>query len=107
MRTRSLNIFSQSAIRRDGLEIHITSNRHFGLSYSGGPIENLWVSTRADTSSEDWSTPVLADGVNSGYGDGGPALSWDATTLYFFSQRRTVLGKPGKRQLWMATRGRQ
>src|SRR4029077_3403313 len=64
---------TRTAIRRDGLEMYITSNRHFGLSYSGGPIENLWVATRSSTSTEDWSTPVLADGVNSGYGDGGPA----------------------------------
>jgi hypothetical protein len=97
---------TRTAIRRDGLEMYVTSNRHFGLTYSRDPIENLWVSTRSDTATEDWSIPVLADGVNSGYGDGGPALSWDATTLYFFSQRRTVLGKPGKRQLWMATRER-
>ena len=98
---------TRTAIRRDGLEMYITSNRHFGRSYSGGPIENLWVSARPDTSTENWSVPVLVDGVNSGYGDGGPALSRDGTTLYFFSQRATVLGKPGKRQLWMATRERR
>jgi len=94
---------TRTAMRRDGLEMLITSNRHGGLSFSGLPMENLWVSTRVDTSTEDWSTPQLVGAVNSGYGDGGPALSWDATTLYFFSQR-TATGKPGKRQLWMTTR---
>jgi hypothetical protein len=96
---------TRTAIRRDGQEMFITSNRHGGLSFSGLPVENLWVSTRMDTSTEDWSTPQLVDAVNSGYGDGGPALSWDATTMYFFSQR-SASGKPGKRQLWMTTRTR-
>ena len=96
---------TRTAIRRDGLEMYITSNRHGGLSHSGGPTENLWMSTRESTSTEDWSIPVLVDGLNSGFGDGGPALSWDATTMYFFSQR-TATGLPGKRQLWTANRDR-
>ena len=94
---------TRTAIRRDGLEMFITSNRHGGLSYSGGPIENLWVATRADTSTEDWDLPTLVPSVNSGFGDGGPALSWDARTLYFFSAR-TASGGPGNWQLWMSTR---
>ena len=72
------------------------------MSHLGGPTENLWVSTRDSTSAEDWSTPVLADGLNSGFGDGGPALSWDATTMYFFSLR--TAGQTNKRQLWTASR---
>ncbi len=96
---------TRTAIRRDGLEMYITSNRHGGLTYSGFPIENLWVSTRADTSTEDWSVPELVAGLNSGFGDGGPALSWDGTTLYFFSQR-TAVGQQGKRQLWTSSRDR-
>ncbi|OLC15694.1 MAG: hypothetical protein AUH32_02790 [Actinobacteria bacterium 13_1_40CM_66_12] len=97
---------TRTAIRRDGLEMYITSNRHGGLTYSGLPMENLWVSTRADTSTEDWSVPELVEGLNSGFGDGGPALSWDGTTLYFFSQR-TASGQQGKRQLWTSSRDRQ
>lgn len=96
---------SRTAIRRDGLELYLTSNRHGGLSASGGPTENLWVSTRTDTSTEDWSVPQLVEGLNSGLGDGGPSLSWDATTMYFFSMR-TASGRAGKRQLWTASRGR-
>jgi TAT (twin-arginine translocation) pathway signal sequence/WD40-like Beta Propeller Repeat len=94
---------TRTAIRRDGLEMFITSNRHGGLSYSGGSIENLWVATRAGTSTEDWSTPTLVSTVNTGLGEGGPALSFDARTLYFFSAR-TAAGTVGPWQLWTSTR---
>ena len=96
---------TRTAIRRDGLEMYLTSNRHGGLSHSGGPTENLWASTRENTSTEEWTVPVLVEGLNSGFGDGGPALSWDATTMYFFSMR-TASGQAGKRQLWTASRER-
>ena len=94
---------TRTAIRRDGLEMFITSNRHFGLSYTGGSIENLWVATRNDTSTEDWSTPTLVPTINSGFGEGGPALSFDGRTLYFFSARTTG-GTVGPWQLWTSTR---
>jgi len=96
---------TRTAIRRDGLEMFITSNRHGGLSYSGGPIENLWVSTRTDTTTEAWTNPQLVPNVNSGFGEGGPALSWDGTTLYFFSARNPS-GTPGNWQLWTSARSR-
>jgi hypothetical protein len=96
---------TRTAIRRDGLEIFITTNRHGGLSYSGGPIENLWVSTRSDTSTEAWTKPQLVPHVNSGFGEGGPALSWDGTTLYFFSARNAS-GTPGNQQLWTSVRSK-
>jgi hypothetical protein len=99
---------TRTAIRRDGLELFITSNRQNGLSYTtpATPIENLWVAGRADTSSELWNPPTLIPNVNSGFGDGGPALSWDAKTLYFFSAR-PIPGQPAAPQpwrLWMSTR---
>jgi hypothetical protein len=105
---------TRTAVRRDALEILITTNRP---RVAGVPdpvvVERLWVSTRPDTASE-WALPVLAndgardavDGINSGLGDGGPALSRNGTRLYFFSQR-TAAGTQGKRQLWMSKRGRQ
>src|SRR5437773_1006013 len=94
---------TRTAIRRDGHEMFITSNRHGGLSYSGGPIENLWVAARSDASTEDWNTPTLVPTINSGFGEGGPALSWDGRTLYFFSAR-TGAGTVGNWQLWTSTR---
>src|SRR5438132_1527475 len=88
-----------------GHVIYFNSNRPRGAGQAT-PTENIWVATRPDTTTEDWTMSAQADpNLNSGQGDGGPALSWDGTTLYFFSQR-TASGKPGKRQLWMSTRER-
>jgi hypothetical protein len=70
---------TRTAIRRDGLEMLITSSRR-------GPIggNHLWVSTRA-TSSEPWSAPLQLPGPMNmlGAADGGTALTWDGTTMYF------------------------
>jgi WD40-like Beta Propeller Repeat len=68
------------AIRRDGLEIFITSDRPGTL---GGA--DLWVATRA-TTADRWSTPVnLGPLVNTSFNDGGASLSRDGTVLYFHS----------------------
>jgi hypothetical protein len=78
---------TRTAIRRDGLEIFITSNRVMGQG-----LLDLWVATRESTS-EPWSTPVnLGSTVNSSFNDGAPALSFDGTTLYFYSDRPGGLG---------------
>jgi len=78
---------TRTAIRRDGLEIFITSNRALGQG-----LLDLWVATRESTS-EPWSTPVnLGSTVNSALNDGAPALSFDGTTLYFYSNRPGGLG---------------
>jgi hypothetical protein len=78
---------TRTAIRRDGLETFITSNRA-----SGQGLLDLWVATRGSTS-DPWSTPVnLGSTVNSAFNDGAPALSFDGTTLYFYSNRPGGLG---------------
>src|SRR3989454_12066510 len=65
--------------------------------------QDLWVATRA-TTADPWSTPVnLGPTVNSTAFDGAPALSFDGTTLYFFSER---LGGFGERELYVTTRAR-
>jgi hypothetical protein len=73
----------QPAIRRDGLEMFLASNRpgtHGGL--------DVWVSTRLSTS-DSWSTPAnLGSVINSAVDDARPALSFDATELYFQSSGR-------------------
>lgn len=77
----------QPAIRRDGLEMFIASNRTgtFGLL-------DLWVTTRASTTAL-WSEPVnLGPVVNGTVGDSRPALSFDGTTLYFQSPRAGGFG---------------
>jgi len=72
-----------TAIRRDGLEMFVSSQR----PRTGIP-NSIWVSTR-DTTLDAWSTPVdLGSKVNSpGHGNVHPTLSWDGTALYFCSNR--------------------
>jgi hypothetical protein len=103
---------TRTAIRRDGLEIFLSSGRrgNDAVGHSAGS-EDLWVSTRA-TATDPWSPPLNLDLVNQRLGgpainskafDGAPALSVDGTTLYFFSERP---GGYGKRDLYVATRAR-
>jgi hypothetical protein len=89
---------TRTAIRRDGLEIFLSSGRPGGVG-----SEDLWVSTRASTL-DPWSTPVnLGAVVNTTAFDGGPALSFDGTTLYFHSNRP---GGFGGNDLYVTTRTR-
>ena len=89
---------TRTTIRRDGLEMILSSGRP-----GGSGSEDLWVSTRASTL-DPWGTPVnLGPVVNSSAFDGAPALSFDGTTLYFFSERS---GGLGKRDLYVTTRER-
>ena len=103
---------TRTAIRRDGLEMFLSSgrpgDRDVGISAGS---EDLWVATRA-TPSDVWSPPVSLNLVNQRLGgpringaafDGAPALSFDGTTLYFFSERS---GGFGKRDLYVTTRHR-
>jgi len=86
------------AIRRDGLEIFVSTNRPGGVG-----SQDIWVATRA-TTLDPWSPPVpLGPVVNSPYFDGGPALSFDGTELYFLSERP---GGFGGRDLYVSTRAR-
>ncbi len=74
-------------VRKDGRELFLTSNRTGTI---GG--WDLWVSTR-DSTSDPWSTPVnLGPAVNSTSNDQRAAISWDATTMIFFSNRPGGLG---------------
>jgi hypothetical protein len=94
---------TRTAIRRDGLEMFITSNRDGSVpDASGEPSLDLWVSTRANTS-DPWSTPAknLGPAVNTRAAEGGPALSCDGTTLYFYSTRS---GGVGGEDLYVTTR---
>jgi len=92
---------TRTAIRRDGLELFLSSDVTGRLNGVGS--QDLWVSTRA-TTSDLWSLPVnLGPTVNSTAFDGAPALSFDGTTLYFFSERP---GGLGKRDLYVTTRTR-
>jgi hypothetical protein len=82
--------------RRDGLEIIISSGRSGG---QGG--QDLWTSTRNSTL-DPWGQPVnLGPTINTSFFDGAPALSFDAKTLIFFSNRP---GGQGANDLYMSTR---
>ena len=88
------------SIRRDGLEIFLTSDRPGSL---GGEGLDIFVSTRSSTS-EPWSEPVsLGPVVNSVYSEIRPMVSFDATTLYFGSSRPGPSGAQNF-DLWVSTR---
>ena len=85
------------AIRRDGLELFLASDRP---GPAAAPFD-LFVATRANTS-DAWSTPVnLGPVVNSAADDSRAALSFDGTTLYMESNRP---GGLGDHDLWVTTR---
>lgn len=80
---------------RDGLEIFFDSNR------PGAMGVDLYASTRECTSCP-WETPTnLGPIVNSTLIDGGPALSFDSTELYFMSNRA---GGSGDQDIWVVRR---
>jgi len=109
---------TRTAIRRDGLEMILSTGRTGSLAN-----ENLWVSTRPAVTldQQNWALPepincddttgftspntrmfVLCSPwnpqgplVNSDAFDGGPALSWDGTELYFFRVRADNLNTVG------------
>jgi len=83
--------------RRDGLEMILSSERPGGL---GTVSRDLWLSTRASTY-DLWTIPVLLPNVNSVATEGAPALSWDGSELYFFSNR---LGATAGNDLYVSTR---
>ena len=78
--------------RKDGLEVIFCSDRDTpGMS-------DLFVSTRP-TTMDSWSTPVnLGPDVNSERQEGRPSISWDGTTLYFWTDREPEPGYEG--QYW-------
>jgi len=99
---------AQPAIRRDGLEIFLSSDRPGTQGAS-----DLWVATRASTA-DPWSAPMsLGSVVNSPprppgveqSNDFRPALSFDGTALYFASALRPG-NVSGMFDLWVTTRSK-
>jgi hypothetical protein len=83
-------------ISADGLELFFTSTRP-----GGHGLADIWVTKRA-TTEDDWSDPVnLGPTVNSSGIDGGPYLSGDGLSLFFYSFRP---GGYGQRDIWVTTR---
>lgn len=106
---------TRTAIRHDGLEMFITSDRTGSVidPATNKPSIDLWVSSR-QTTHDLWSTPInlnnLGSIINTFSTDGAPAISADSLTLYFYSNRSgsqldPVTGKPTN-DLWMTTRSK-
>jgi len=92
---------TRTAIARDGLELFLSSESSGRQGGIGS--QDVWVSTRS-TPLDPWSTPLnLGSSVNTAAFDGGPAISFDGTALYFFSNRT---GGSGGNDLYVATRSR-
>jgi len=88
----------QPAIRRDGLEFFLASDRPGTVG-----VVDLWVATRPRTS-DPWGAPVnLGSVVNSASTDARPALSFKGTELYFQSNRP---GGFGAFDLYVVTRSK-
>jgi hypothetical protein len=82
------------SISADGLALFFSSYRPGG---HGG--QDIWVAMRV-TEDDDWGTPVnLGPMVNTSSSDGGPSISADGRTLYFYSNRP---GGYGNHDLWQA-----
>jgi len=71
--------------RKDGLEVIFGSDRANGMGWY-----DLWTATRTSTTSP-WSgfvrLPSVVDPLNPMSDEARPSLSWDGTTLYFWSDR--------------------
>lgn len=89
---------ARAAVRRDGREVFLFSNRAGSLGAT-----DLWTSTR-DSRKAPWSTPAnLGPTVNSTFDDAQPVLSHGGRTLFFASNRP---GGIGLVDLYMITRNR-
>jgi hypothetical protein len=91
---------ARPVIRRDGLEIFITSLRPGSVPSGAAPSSDIWVSTRSVTSGT-WSAPANLVEINTASTEGGPALVRDARTMVFNSNRA---GGQGGLDLWVTTR---
>ena len=87
------------AVRHDGLEIIIASNRVGTIG-----AQDLWVSTRKAVG-DPWSAPVnLGAAINSSFNDNFPSLSSDRETLFFSSDRP---GGSGGSDIYISTRSKR
>jgi hypothetical protein len=93
---------ARPAVRRDGLEFFVSSNRPGSIEGASGPSGDIWWATR-ETTAGTWSVPVNLETLNTSFQDGAPALSKDKTTLYFNSNRTDGWGGT---DLYVSTRSR-
>jgi hypothetical protein len=91
---------SRPAVRSDGLEFFLTSQRVGSVPSGTTPSSDLWTSVRSSTNAP-WSAPVNIESLNTSATEAAPALSSDGTTLLFNSNRP---GGQGGLDLYVATR---
>lgn len=90
-------------VNRNGRELYFASDRPGSLVGSDSlPSLDIWVSTRASTL-EAWSEPEPATMLNSPFHDGRPSLSFDGSTIYFYSAFRAG-NVSSFFDIWKATR---
>lgn len=87
-------------IRKDCREIFFVSSR----GNTGDFVNDLWTATRESTL-DPWSPPAKQTlvNVNTNNDENRPALSWDATELYWGSNQTHEIGSPGF-DLYVSTR---
>jgi hypothetical protein len=87
----------QPNVRKDGLEVVLSSNHTYGGAQGG---QDIYVSTRASVD-DPWSTPTnLGTAANTAASETRPSLSRDAETLYF----GRAPGPEGMSDIYRATR---
>jgi len=91
---------SRPAVRRDGLEFFVTSQRQGSVLSGTTPSSDLWTSSRSSTTAA-WSTPVNLASLNTSATEAAPALSADGTVMVFHSNRP---GGQGGLDLYVTTR---
>jgi WD40-like Beta Propeller Repeat len=85
----------QPNVRRDGLEVVLSSNRS-----GGAGTQDIWASTRASLK-DSWSAPVnLGAAVNTAAGESRPSLSADGRQLLF----GRAPGPEGSSDIYLSTR---
>jgi hypothetical protein len=85
----------QPNVRKDGLEVVLSSNRVGTLG-----AQDIWAATRASVD-DPWSTPVnLGAAINTTAAESRPSLSWDARALLF----GRAPGPEGMSDIYLSTR---
>jgi len=93
---------SRPAVRSDGLEFFVTSQRAGSILLGTTPSSDIWMSRRSSTAVA-WSAPVNLSSLNTSATEAGPALSADGLTMIFASNRP---GGQGALDLYVTTRAR-
>lgn len=93
---------SRPAVRADGLELFVTSQRAGSVLSGTTPSSDIWVARRTSPATS-FGAPVNVAELNTSSAEAAPTLSVDGKTMIFHSNRP---GGQGGLDLWMSTRER-